>query len=325
MSRPGYQILNMTHTSNSDRVAGRLVPRSILAVALLAIVGPAATAAPVALAPQYAGQYATGNGANARFMQIAPDWRGSTVLWDEGIRAYGSGVAIGSLAWGTGLWGQADWATVQQAAQKMQGGAGSSAPAIVNSWTGTVDVINHANALYNRLYSQQWGAAALLPFFEASGAPAEQENWTAHFTGFIRVVEAGFYDFSVLNDDGFFLSLVGAGGARVETARDFLNPRDRNGFGDGLELDAGLYGFELGQWNRMETGVVDLRWRHGDSSEWVLVPTAHLLTDVRPALAVPEPGSNWLVGAALAALLLCGRSGIQRGRATTRSTCRSTP
>jgi hypothetical protein len=307
----------MTRRHHSARPFGCLRPLRVLsprtlAFALWVSVGAGAVAAPVALAPQYAGQYTTGNGANASFVQIDSAWRGSSVLWDESKGVYGSGAAIASFGWGTGLWGRADWETVQQT---LAGAGGDNAPSVRNRWTGTVDAINHANALYNSTYAQQWGTASLLPFFGADGEPADQENWTAHFTGFIRVVEAGIYDFSVLNDDGFFLSIVGAGGARVEAERDFLNARDRNGFGDGLELDVGLYGFELGQWNRLETGVVDLRWRRGSRDDWALVPTAHLLTKVLPAQAVPEPGSTWLVGVALAALLLRRRSSSrQRGR-----------
>lgn len=309
----------MTRHSHPARSSGCLMPLRVLslcslAFALLVTVGASAFAAPVALAPQYAGQFATGNGANASFAQIDSAWRGSSVLWNESKGVYGSGTAIASFGWGTGLWGRADWETVQQT---LAGAGGDHAPSVRNRWTGTVDAINHANALYNSTYAQQWGAASLLPFFGAGGMPADQENWTAHFTGFIRVVEAGIYDFSVLNDDGFLLSIVGAGGARVEAERDFLNARDRNGFGHGLELDVGLYGFELGQWNRLETGVVDLRWSRGGRDDWALVPTAHLLTTVLPAQAVPEPGSTLLVGAALAALLLGRRSSSrQRDRRT---------
>jgi hypothetical protein len=318
----------MTHCPHPTPPAGRRPLRAFslrpLAFALLATVGAGAAAAPVTLAPQHAGQYASGNGANANFVQIDGHWRGSSVRWNETDQAHGSGQAVGKYPWGTGLWGRADWETVQQAAQLTTGEIGKQIGAqngkqnagqavadtdeaqplrILERWAGTVQTINHANASYNSTYSKEWGAAELVPFF-ADKKPGEQENWTAHFTGFIRIVEAGLYDFSVLNDDGFFLGIVGAEGRRIETGRDFLNPRDRNGFDDELELDVGLYGFELGQWNRLETGVVDLRWRRSGSDEWALVPTAHLLTGVLPAQPVPEPGSAWLAGVALAALLL---------------------
>lgn len=290
----------MAPSPHADRPAGRTVALRLLAFALLAATGAGAAAAPVALAPQYAGQFAAGNGANASFVQIDSTWRGSNVLWDEANGVFGSGLAIGSFTWGTGLWGRSDWQTVQQTTT---GAGGVGAPRIQNHWTGTVDTINHANALYNSTYAQQWGAASLLPFFDASGAPDAQENWTAHFTGFIRVAEGGYYDFSVLNDDGFFLSIFGAGGTHVETGRDFLNPRERNGFGETLLLSEGLYGFELGMWNRLEAGVVDLRWQQPGSTGWTLVPVTSLL----PVSAVPEAPALLLAALGLACVLPASR------------------
>jgi hypothetical protein len=247
---------------------------------------PTAQAA-VVLAPQYAGSFATGSGASATFLQIDGTWRGSTVLWNEDARSYGSGAPIGSFGWGTGLWGRADFDTVQQA-YLTSGCTGL----VVGCWTGLVSEINFGNAIYNAAYDATWGEAGALP------GSLGDENWTAHFTGFIRIAEAGDYNFSVLNDDGFFFRLIGAGGATLEIGRDFLNPRDRNGFDEDLQLSPGLYGFELGMWNRLEAGVVDLRWMRPGSDEWTLVPTEHLL----PAGAVPAPGTLALAGAAFALL-----------------------
>ena len=270
-----------------------------LGVILTAACAPAA-AAPVALAPYRAGTFGPGSGANASFLQIDSAWRGSTVLWDEATASFGSGVPIGSLSWGDGLWGRADWDAAQAAA------AGGSGPPIIGAWSGQAATINYSNALYNRLYAGLWGPAQLLPLFDAATPDSAQENWTARFWGYIRVTAPGSYNFSVLNDDGFFFRLIGAGGQALQIERDYVNPRDRNGFADDLLLREGLYGFELGMWNRLEVGVVDLRWSSGDS-DWTLVPVENLAT------SIPSPGTLALLLAGLGALPLV-RLGAERQR-----------
>ena len=218
-----------------------------------------ASAAPIPLAPQYAGSYPTGTGSDAQFVQIAPDWHGSTVLWNEATQSFG------------------------------------------NRWAGQAASINYGNNCYNSTHSGQWGMATLLPFDNgACGSTAG--NWTAHFSGFIRVADAGLYNFSVLYDDGFFFRLIGDGGQTLGIEQDFLNARDREGFAEDLQLSVGLYGFELGSWNRLQAGVVDLRWSRGDEN-WTLVPTENLL----PGSAVDEPALPWLIAAASAAALLARR------------------
>lgn len=267
---------------------------SLSAWALAAALSAPALAS-VPIAPQYAGSFDAGAGADASFYQIDSSWHGSTVLWDEATGTYGSGLPIGSYGWGTGLWGQADWQAVQNAAA---GTGGAGAPTVINAWSGIGGAINYGNALYNSDYSSTWGPATIVPFFDpASTAP--QENWTAHFTGFIRITTPGEYNFGVLNDDGFFLRLTGAGGTSLEIGRDFLNPRERNGFSDTLLLSEGLYGFELGMWNREEAGVVDLRWLEPGSTEWTLVPVTSLL----PVSAVPEAPTALLAVLGLAFML----------------------
>jgi len=261
--------------------------RSQTVCVLAAVAFTSASQAAVVLAPQHGGSFATGTGASATFLQIRGSWQGSTVLWDEDSRSFGTGEPIGSFAWGTGLWGRADFDAVQEA-YLTSGCAGF----VTNCWTGLAPVINFGNRTYNAAYDASWGSAQPLP------DPIGEENWTAHFTGFIRIAEAGEYNFSVLNDDGFFLRLIGAGGASLDIGRDFLNPRDRNGFDENLQLSPGLYGFELGMWNRLEAGVVDLRWLRPGSDAWTLVPTEHLL----PAGSVPAPGTLALAGATLALL-----------------------
>lgn len=254
-----------------------------------------ALAIDVQFLPQVAGQFADGQGADATFLQIDGAWHGSQVLWDEAAKVYGTGVPVGSQSWGTGIWGQVDWQAVQQAASAP---GTDGAPAITRRWTGLASTVNFGNALYNTQYAGTWGTATLAPIFQADGSTPDQDNWTASLTGYIRVTEAGRYNFSVLNDDGFFFQLTGAAGARQSIGRDFLNARDRTGFSDNLLLSPGLYGFDLGMWNREEAGVVDLRWMTPDTTTWALVPTSNLLS----TSAVPEPASGLLGLAGLAAL-----------------------
>jgi len=274
------------------------------------------------LAPEYAGTFNTGTGANAAFYRIDNAWAGSAVLWDETNRRYGSGVPVSSFSWGTGLWGQVDWQAVQNAAA---GQSSAASGAILQSFEGLLPTINQANSRYLECYSATWGPASLVPFFtpaaavgncdNAEAGAAEQQNWTAHYTGFIRITDPGEYNFSVLHDDGFFFRLMGADGAAVDIGRDYLNPRDRVGFAENLALDAGLYGFELGAWNRLGAGVVDLRWTSNCTTDcaWTLVPTENLV-----AARVPEPPALLLVLSALALLSLAGAAQRRRTSRCTR-------
>ena len=270
---------------------------------------PPATAAYV-LAPQYVGTFAAGEGADAELHRIANDWQGSAVLWDEANRRFGSGVPIGTFPWGTGLWGLVDWRAVQLAAA---GQPSAASGALQQSFDGVLPTINHANSRYTECYSATWGPAALVPFFapaaplgncdNAEAGDPSQQNWTARYSGFIRITDPGEYNFSVLHDDGFFFRLIGAGGAELDIGRDYLNPRDRVGFDQNLLLGEGLYGFELGAWNRLGAGVVDLRWTTACTAgcSWNVVPTEHLLTGNQ----VSEPPAAALV--LLAFLVWFGR------------------
>ncbi len=276
---------------------------SFIRPAVLMLAAQSALAAPLTFDPLYAGSFGAGSGADAQFVQIDSGWRGSTVLWDQANRQYGSGQAIGNFAWGTGIWGRADWAQALAAAAAP---GGASAPSVINQWSGQVTSINYGNACYNNNYDSSWGAAQALPVAHAGGDPcgSSGDNWAAYFGGFIRVTEAGLYNFSVLYDDGFFFRLIGADGQALEIDQDFLNPRDREGFANNLLLAQGLYAFELGSWNRLEAGVVDLRWSRGDEN-WVLVPTENLL----PGNAVSEPASL-----ALGLMAVAGAALVRRRR-----------
>jgi hypothetical protein len=261
----------------------------------LAVAAPESPAAPIALAPLLPGAYAAGDGVDARFLKVADGWHGSSVRWDPAVGQYGTGQPIGSFGWGSGLWGLADWRTAQD---------GPAAGMIEAAWSGRVAAIAFADQDYNDRYAATWGAVGLVPLF-ADGAVASQDNWTARFAGYLRIAEAGAYNFSVLHDDGFFFAIEGAAGQALTLVRDHLNPRDRLGFETDLLLDAGLYRFELGAFDRLETGVVQLDWSR-DGAPWSPVPTEALVASApgkaAPERAVPEPASLALAAAGLLAL-----------------------
>ncbi|HWS75013.1 MAG TPA: PEP-CTERM sorting domain-containing protein [Quisquiliibacterium sp.] len=279
-------------------------PRSAAAalVAFACAMAAAGADAAIALDPLLPGQYAAGTGANAVFHRIDGNWTGTAVYWSEDEQRYsntaGSGFTrIGELGWGTGIWGLADWRAINA--------PGSTLP--VQSWSDVVATIDQGDAQYaaDPNGAATWGAAAPLPatLFAVPGVP--QDNWTSHYTGYLRITDPGAYNFGVLYDDGFFLRIWGAGAAPLEISSDFLSARDRLGFDDDLALGTGLYRFELGAYERLEVGVVNLGWRQGDG-EWQTVPTEHLVTTPVPALRAPgqpvpvsAPGT---VGALLAGI-----------------------
>lgn len=275
--------------------------RSGIALALAAMAWPT-FADPVSLAPQLAGQYQAGSGVDATFLKVDDNWQQSTVLWNEATKQFGSGVAVSSYAWGTGLWGLADWHTAHQA---------PTAGMIESSWSGRVSHIAFGDDAYNNLYGATWGTVPVAPLFGGVSLPASQDNWSSSFGGYIRISEAGLYNFSVLHDDGFHFKLRGAAAPALELSNDYLNPRDALGFANDLQLGVGLYSFELGAYDRLESGVVELSWSRNGGG-WSRVPTAHLVApgDVTP---VPEPGTWALLLAGLLALSsLAGRRSRRR-------------
>jgi PA14 domain len=263
----------------------------------LAFAAVAGADAAVILDPTLPGEYAAGTGANATFIRIDGRWRDSSVYWNEaagkftndhsGNNQKGGFQPVGSFDWGTGLWGLADWMAVNV----------DGAVPIVLSWSELVPTIDHADSEYaGSGYASTWGAIGALPT-GMFGSAEPQDNWTSHYTGYLRITDPGSYNFGVLYDDGFFLRIWGANGSMVEISSDFLSPRERLGFADDLLLATGLYRFELGAYDRLEVGAVNLAWLQ--DGRWVTVPTEHLVTEPIP---IPSPGTAGLLLAAIAAL-----------------------
>ncbi len=248
--------------------------------AAIALLGAAGMVQATPLAPVFSGQFAQGQGVDAQFIKVQDDWRGSGVLYDPAADQLGIGQPIGSFPGGTGIWGLVDWKTAHESA------AGGM---IESRWSGRVAEIAFGDEEFDSLYRDSWAAVALAPLFGPGSAALTQDNWTSRFSGYIRISEAGAYNFSVLHDDGFFFNLGGADGRMLSLSNDFLNPRNRMSFSSSLLLDVGLYEFELGAYEHLEAGVVELSWMR-DNGAWSRVPTGHLVAtgDVTP---VPEAGT----------------------------------
>jgi hypothetical protein len=244
--------------------------KQLLSIVGLSTLSLLSEASAVALAPQVAGNYLNGNGANSQWVQVyaraseesgGPDgWRGSTQ---------------GSQAWGTGIWSLAD------AGQVMSLSAGD--PYVLKTFSGVASQISYSNQAYLNQWGATWGTQNLAPIF-TNAAGENQENFASHFTGYISITDPGMYNFGVMYDDGFNFTLTGAGGSSLSISQDGLNPRDRLGFGQDLSLTSGLYSFDLLAYNRLEVGVVNLSWTQ-NGGDWVTIPQDHLFTTT----PVPEP------------------------------------
>jgi len=239
----------------------------------------------------FRGQFAQGQGVDAQFIKVHDHWRDSGVRYDAANDQLGAGEPIGKFPGGTGIWGLIDWRTAH----------GSAPEGMIESqWSGRVSEIAFGDEEFDSLYRESWAAVALAPLFGPGGKASTQDNWTSHFSGYIRISEAGAYNFGVLHDDGFFFNLVGDRGEMLSLSNDFLNPRNRMGFASSLLLDVGLYAFELGAYEHLEAGVVELSWMR-DDGEWSRVPSSHLVASGEAA-AVPEPGTWAMTLAGLMAL-----------------------
>ncbi len=252
--------------SDSYRLAGALG-------AVMAALVFSGNANAVAVSPLVAGSFTAGNGANSTWVQVDDEWRGS-IYGDE--------------TWGTGIWGITDAETV----------LAPSFGDAVRTYSGVVPSINYGDQAYIVTWGPTWGTPNLAPLFSGASDP-NQDNYAVRFTGFISITEAGDYNFGVLNDDGFRLTLTGSSGP-FTIERDGLNPRDRIGYAEDFSLTAGLYQFELLGYERLETGVIDLAWTQADG-DWQIIPQSHLYT------VVPLPGAGFLFGSGATLLTLLRR------------------
>lgn len=251
--------------------------RPSLALSALYACSLAAHALP--LAPQIAGTFVGGDGANSAWVQVTDNWRG---------------VLQGDQSWGTGIWGLADHAIVM--------GLDAADPRVVQMLATSVAEINFADQRFIDEWGTDWGSPQLAPIF-GSHADEPQDNWASRFWGYIAVTTPGYYNFGVLYDDGFRFSLFGAGNASTSIAVDGLNARDRLGFSENLLLTSGLYGFQLDAYERLEAGTVQLAWYTPGANDWSVVPRSHLFTS-----AVPEPASAMLLLAGLGTVGLALRT-----------------
>ncbi len=231
------------------------------------------------LTPLVAGNYLNGDGANSQWVQVASGWRGAT---------------YGNEPWGTGIWSLADARAVLALPSNASAAARTD---IVQTYDNRVDAVNFADVTFIDYWGSTWGGQALVPFF-SNDATQYQDNYAARFTGYISILTPGLYNFGVLSDDGFAFSLFG-GNNTLTLDQNGLNPRDRYGFGQDLMLGAGLYGFDLLSYERLEAGVVNLAWIQ-PGGDWATIPKTSLFT------TVPEPAS-WL-------LLLAGLAGLAYSR-----------
>lgn len=243
------------------------------------LLGLAAPVYSVPLAPQFAGTFLDGDGANSRWVHVADEWRGNT---------------YGDQSWGTGIWGLSDQAQVMALPD--------NAPAVVQTLTTRVAQINFADQRFINEWGTAWGTPQLAPIFN-NAQGENQDNWASSFWGYIAITTPGAYNFGVLFDDGFRFSLFGANSSSQSILRDGLNPRDRLGFAEDLQLSTGLYAYRLDAYDRLEAGAVQLAWYTPGANDWALVPQSNLF-----ASPVPEPAVPALMLAGLAAVGLGVRS-----------------
>jgi len=250
-------------------------PRNALSLLLLGLTAPAHA---LPLTPQYAGLYENGDGANSRWVQVTDDWRGNI---------------YGDQPWGTGIWGLSDHTQVM--------GLTNSNPFVVQTLSTLVNQINFSDQRFINEWGVSWSTPLLAPIF--NNTPGEnQDNWASRFWGYVAITTPGAYNFGVLYDDGFRFSLFGAEGSSQSILKDGLNPRDRLGYSENLLLSAGLYGFQLDAYERLEAGAVQLAWWTPEADDWALVPQSHLFAN-----PIPEPSIPMLMLAGLIAIGLVTR------------------
>lgn len=183
--------------------------------------------------------------------------------------------------------------------------------------------INVGNDLFNQRYDSTLGAVNLAPLFN-TGDP-NQENYAGHMWGYLSVPAAGNYNFSMLYDDGFEFTIWGASSSQSLSV-DGLAPRisgtgqdNRLGFPSGLEMEAGLYRYDLVGYNGPRVHALRLEWSGPTTSDFDVITQANLYTsgkgaaivaaynaggsDPFPSAVVPVPAAVWLFGSGLMGLI----------------------
>lgn len=233
---------------------------------------------------------------DVNWLWVDDEARFSTHMWHESGES--APREIGSFGWGTGIWATTDLSLLKD----------SGHPAILGSVSGQTGV-NFANQIYNDHVANgdygSWGWDAQRPLAGAVTASGQQTNYAAFMNGYLYVAEAGLYDFGAFVDDGFTFMLYGMGGesagfsrntmAGTSNGREFVQMSDL--LGDGLLLGQGFYALSIDYFNRLEAGVMDMRWLTPGAGEWVGISNDNLFH------AVPEPGVLTLLGIAGLALL----------------------
>ena len=221
----------------------------------------------VGLAPLRPGQYQDGTRCRRAVPEgarrLAAEWRRR----DPDNEVARHGVPIGSFPGGSGLWGLVDWHTAHHTRRPGM---------IESSWSARVEQDRARRRTVQHVCTATPGQRAAGAAVRRRCTASSQDNWSARYSGWLRIAKAGSYNFGVLHDDGFFFDLRGADGRTASIANDYLNPRNRKSFDSALQLRAGLYAFELGAYEHLEVGVIELSWSRGDGA-WEPIPNQHLL------------------------------------------------
>jgi len=170
-----------------------------------------------------------------------------------------------------------------------------SDPRLLQTLTVDVNQINFADDAYNAAYAGTgWDVGAVLPPIFTPG-DGNQDDWGARFAGALHIETAGLYNFGVLSDDGFALSL-NVNGTDYKIFRDGLNPRDRYAYPQDFYLNAGDYNFSLEAYDHLSAGVVSF-------GVWHEVPG----NETETAIVAPEPGGMVLIIIGIAGVGLLAR------------------
>lgn len=206
-----------------------------------------------------------------------------------------NGETIKDTVWGTGIWDISDLTAI----------AGNPRPAYVTGTTTSVGAVNFANNIYNNAVMGgvtygNWEADYVRPLAPTVGASngcqpelvvsatcANEVNYAAVFTGYLRVITGGIYDFGVFADDIYGFSLTGLEGVYSRTKSAVAGNPGRTfetlNTG-GFQLSAGYYGINLNYANRLEAGVINLVWKEA-GQEWETIGSSTLYNQV------PEPAT----------------------------------